>query len=44
MKTRESSAIQTLLRALKTEEIRGKLWIVQPGRIREYEPPDYAED
>lgn len=31
-------AIVTLVRALQTEEITGKLWIVQRGRIRIYQP------
>jgi hypothetical protein len=28
----------TLVAALKGREVRGRLWIVQKGRIREYEP------
>ena len=31
-------AITTLIGALNTEEIQGKLWIVQRGRIRIYQP------
>jgi hypothetical protein len=27
----------TLLEALKTHDINGRLWIVEPGRIREHE-------
>jgi len=30
--------MQTLLEALKTDDIRGRLWIVEPGRIRQHEP------
>ncbi len=32
--------LETLIAGLESEEIAGKLWIVQPGRIRRYEPPD----
>lgn len=32
------SAISTLIIALQTEEVFGKLWIVQQGRIRIYQP------
>jgi predicted nuclease of predicted toxin-antitoxin system len=31
------AAVRTLLRALAEGEIAGKLWIVQPGRLREYQ-------
>lgn len=31
-------AIVTLVGALNTEDIEGKLWIVQRGRIRIYQP------
>lgn len=31
-------AILTLIGALNTENIQGKLWIVQRGRIRIYQP------
>ena len=30
--------MRTLLEALKKNEIRGRLWIVEPNRIREHEP------
>lgn len=29
---------ETLVAALEKGEIRGKLWIIQKGRIREYQP------
>jgi len=32
-------AVRTLLGALAKGEISGKLWIVQPGRLREYQEP-----
>jgi len=28
--------VQTLLEALKKNDIRGRLWIIEPGRIREH--------
>jgi predicted nuclease of predicted toxin-antitoxin system len=34
------AAIQTLIGGLKMEDIRGKLWIVQKGRIRAYYPAE----
>jgi hypothetical protein len=37
------SLCETLAAALAQDEISGKLWIVQPGRIREYQP-DRADD
>ena len=33
-------AVRTLIGALEREMIEGKLWIVQRGRIREYQPPE----
>jgi predicted nuclease of predicted toxin-antitoxin system len=30
-------AVSTLSRALQEQDIIGKLWVVQPGRIREYQ-------
>jgi hypothetical protein len=30
-------AVETLAEALRARDIRGKLWIVQPGRIREHQ-------
>jgi predicted nuclease of predicted toxin-antitoxin system len=30
--------VLTLLEALKSHDINGRLWIVEPGRIREHEP------
>jgi hypothetical protein len=35
-----SQALQTLVAGLLRETIEGKLWIVEPGRIREYQPTD----
>jgi predicted nuclease of predicted toxin-antitoxin system len=32
-----ASLVQTLVDALKSEEATGKLWIVEPGRIRIYQ-------
>jgi len=32
-----ASLVQTLVDALKSEEPTGKLWIVEPGRIRIYQ-------
>ncbi|MBI4705412.1 MAG: DUF5615 family PIN-like protein [Deltaproteobacteria bacterium] len=36
-------AVAVLARGLARERIHGKLWIVQRGRIREYQPPDDQE-
>jgi predicted nuclease of predicted toxin-antitoxin system len=33
-------AIRTLTGGLSRKEIKGKLWIIQRGRIREYQPED----
>jgi hypothetical protein len=33
------AAVRTLLGALAKGEISGRLWIVQPGRLREYQEP-----
>ena len=33
-------ALRTLVRGLSRDNIAGKLWIVQPDRIREYQPED----
>ena len=33
-------ALRTLIKGLERENIAGKLWIVQPDRIREYQPED----
>jgi predicted nuclease of predicted toxin-antitoxin system len=33
-------AIRTLAGGLARKEIKGKLWIIQRGRIREYQAPD----
>ena len=30
--------VQTLIQGLMQKEIKGKLWIIQRGRIREYQP------
>jgi predicted nuclease of predicted toxin-antitoxin system len=32
--------IDVLSQALETRSVTGRLWIVQPGRIREYQSPD----
>ena len=39
-------ACRTLIRALERSTIAGKLWSVEPGRIREYQPelPDEEHD
>ena len=34
------TTLQTLVSGLNVENIEGKLWIVQPGRLREYRPED----
>lgn len=34
------AACRTLIVALSREELTGKLWIVDRGRVREYEPDD----
>jgi hypothetical protein len=34
------NAVATLAKALETESITGKLWIVEVGRIRSYRPED----
>ena len=36
-------ALRTLITGLEREIIVGKLWIVQPDRIREYQPEDRSE-
>ena len=33
-------ACRTLIGALADDDIAGKLWIVQPGRVREYQPDE----
>lgn len=38
------TAIRTLIGGLKTGKIDGRLWIVQAGAIREYEPADPSPD
>jgi len=35
-----STVTQTLIDALRREELTGKLWSVEIGRIRIYQPPD----
>jgi predicted nuclease of predicted toxin-antitoxin system len=35
--------VRTLVGALSRASVEGTLWIVQPGRIREYQPPDAPE-
>jgi len=37
------AACRTLIAALSKEEITGKLWIVDRGRVREYEPDDAGD-
>ncbi len=32
--------VRTLIEGLNRDDIAGKLWTVQPGRIREYEPEE----
>lgn len=32
--------VESILPLLKTQPLKGKLWIVEPGRIRVYEPPE----
>jgi predicted nuclease of predicted toxin-antitoxin system len=34
------SALETLVQALERSEIKGRLWIVQASRVREYRPDD----
>ena len=34
------ATLQSVLPMLATQPLRGKLWIVEPGRIRVYEPHD----
>jgi hypothetical protein len=36
------AAVSTFAKALETESIAGKLWIVEIGRIRIYRPEDEA--
>lgn len=36
------NAVKTLIAGLARENIANKLWIVQPGRIREYQTPQDA--
>lgn len=36
-------AVRTLIGGLERENIGGKLWVVQRGRIREYEPEEENE-
>jgi hypothetical protein len=37
--------ITLMLDAISVERVRGRLWIVEPGRIREHEPaPDTEEE
>jgi predicted nuclease of predicted toxin-antitoxin system len=38
-----SDAIRTLITALTQRQIEGKLWIVQRGRMREYQPEEEPE-
>jgi predicted nuclease of predicted toxin-antitoxin system len=35
-----ADAVQTLIRGLERESVKGKLWVVQRGRIREYQPEE----
>jgi hypothetical protein len=34
------AAVESLLSGLEKDEIGGKLWLVQPGRIRKYQEPE----
>ena len=36
--------VQTLIGAIQQESVEGNLWIVQRGRIRQYQPEEEAED
>ncbi len=38
------AACSTLITALCRDNISGRLWIVEPGRIREYEPDDIDDE
>lgn len=38
------SGCGTLIRALANEAVAGKLWVVQRGRVRAYEPDDGDDD
>lgn len=35
-----ASVLESFLEACENQELRGKLWIVEPGRIREHQSPD----
>jgi predicted nuclease of predicted toxin-antitoxin system len=37
------ATLQSVLPMLKTQPLKGKLWIVEPGRIRVYDPTDGSE-
>ncbi len=37
------ATLWSVLPELKTRSVKGKLWIVEPGRIREHDPADIAE-
>ena len=37
------TAVRTLLLALQNQSLDHKLWIVELGRIREYQPTEEAE-
>ncbi len=37
------NAIQTLIAALEKQDITGKLWVIQRGHVREYQPPMEGE-
>jgi predicted nuclease of predicted toxin-antitoxin system len=37
------ATVASVLPQLKTEPLRGRLWIVEPGRIRVYEPDELNE-
>jgi predicted nuclease of predicted toxin-antitoxin system len=34
------AAVRTLIDALQKEDLKGRLWSVEAGRVRIYEPPD----
>lgn len=38
-----AALLESLLVACEQQQLRGKLWIVEPGRIREHQPPTEIE-
>jgi predicted nuclease of predicted toxin-antitoxin system len=39
-----ATLVRTLLEALEKKQIKGRLWIVEPGRIREHEMDPWLDD